>query len=56
MKYRDEIKKLHLKEGMKGFTRGYTGILIRDAPGYGLYFMFYDLFKRFLNVEQDKEK
>ncbi len=35
---------------MKGFTRGWTGMFLRDAPGFGLYFCLFELFKRGLDV------
>ncbi|CDW80211.1 mitochondrial carnitine acylcarnitine carrier protein cacl-like [Stylonychia lemnae] len=50
MSYREEIADIYKNEGLKGFTRGYTGMLLRDAPGFGLYFFLFELFKRSANV------
>ena len=46
MSYREEIKDIYTKEGLKGFSRGYSGMLIRDVPSFALYFFLYDLLKR----------
>ena len=46
MKYREEIKNIYNKEGLYGFTRGYSGLLIRDGPGFATYFFLFDFFKR----------
>jgi solute carrier family 25 carnitine/acylcarnitine transporter 20/29 len=50
MSYREEVVDIYRNEGFKGFTRGYTGMLLRDAPGFGLYFFMFELFKRTVNV------
>lgn len=50
MSYRKEIMKIYNKEGLRGFTVGYSGLLIRDCFGFGMYFMLYDIFKEKLNI------
>lgn len=50
MSYREEISKIYEYEGVKGFTRGYTGMFFRDAPGFGLYFSMFEAFKKVLRV------
>ena len=52
MSYREEIAKIYEYEGLKGFSRGYTGMFFRDAPGFGLYFCLFDMFKRGMGVPQ----
>eukprot|EP00347_Sterkiella_histriomuscorum_P023306 403335153 len=52
MSYREEISKIYEYEGLKGFTRGYTGMFFRDAPGFGLYFCLFEALKRFSHVPQ----
>lgn len=52
MSYREEIAKIYEIEGLKGFTRGWTGMFFRDAPGFGVYFCLFELFKRKLGVPQ----
>ena len=46
LSYRNEITKIYRKEGIRGFTVGYSGMLLRDGPGYGMYFCLYDVLKR----------
>lgn len=55
MSYITEIKKIYKAEGLKGFTRGYTGILLRDCPGFAMYFTLFDLFKRVLGVPNHQD-
>ena len=50
MSYRTEIKRIYSTEGLYGFTRGYTGMLMRDSPGFALYFLLFDIFKRNFGV------
>jgi solute carrier family 25 carnitine/acylcarnitine transporter 20/29 len=40
---------------LKGFTRGYQGMLLRDGPGFGLYFTLFEAVKRRLGVS-DKDR
>ena len=55
MSYRKEIARIYNTEGMRGFLRGYQGMFIRDAPGFGIYFTTYEKFKRSFGVsEKDK--
>jgi solute carrier family 25 (mitochondrial carnitine/acylcarnitine transporter), member 20/29 len=50
MSYREEIQKIYETEGFKGFTRGWAGMFLRDAPGFGLYFCLFEAFKRGLDL------
>jgi len=45
MSYREEISKIYKTEGLFGFTRGYTAMLCRDSPGFGVYFCLFECFK-----------
>jgi len=55
MSYMKEISRIYKREGIKGFSRGYQGMLIRDGPGFGLYFMVFENNKRRLGVsDQDR--
>mmetsp|Transcript_893 Transcript_893/g.920 ORF Transcript_893/g.920 Transcript_893/m.920 type:complete len:137 (-) Transcript_893:124-534(-) len=45
MRYRDEIKYIYKQEGLYGFTRGYSGLFIRDFFGFGCFFFMFDTFK-----------
>lgn len=55
MSYRSEIQSIYRRDGLKGLTRGYTGMLMRDSPGFGLYFCTFEFLKRSLNL-QEKER
>lgn len=46
LSYREEIKRIYKDDGVKGFTRGYSGMLLRDAPGFAIYFCMFDFLKR----------
>ena len=52
MSYRTEIRRIYTTEGLYGFTRGYTGMYMRDSPGFALYFFLFDLVKRKFGVPQ----
>jgi hypothetical protein len=48
--YREDISRIYKNEGLKGFTRGYTGLLARDIPGFAIYFGGFECFKTFFGV------
>ena len=50
MSYREEMNKIYVNDGLRGFTRGYSGMFFRDAPGFGLYFCLFEAFKNLLGV------
>lgn len=53
--YTEEIKHIYKTEGLRGFLKGYQGMMLRDAPGFAWYFTFYEWSKRKLGVsEADK--
>lgn len=56
MSYREEIARIYRDNGIRGFTRGYWGMFMRDAPGFGLYFMMYDIMKRTLGVNYEQNR
>ena len=57
MSYREEIAVIYKNEGLFGFTRGYTGLFMRDCPGFALYFWLFEYLKRVFNVsEENKNK
>lgn len=54
--YSEEIRHIYKTEGMRGFLRGYQGMMLRDAPGFAWYFTFYEWSKRRLGIsEADKD-
>ena len=55
MNYTKEIKRIYKNEGLRGFAKGYQGMFLRDAPGFGIYFTTYEFLKRSFNVS-DSEK
>lgn len=48
--YWGEIKSIYHREGLYGFTRGYSGQLLRDVPGFALYFGLFEQIKIKLKV------
>jgi len=56
MSYRQEISTIYKNDGMIGFTRGYTGMLMRDSPGFGVYFCTFEFLKRLMNLPEREKK
>jgi hypothetical protein len=52
MSYSKEIVRIYKEDGLKGFFRGYQGMLIRDGPGFGIYFCLFEAMKRRLGVSE----
>lgn len=52
MSYITEIRRIYKEQGIRGFSRGYSGMLIRDGPGFGIYFMLFENNKRRLGVSE----
>lgn len=50
LSYKEEVKLIYKQEGLKGFTRGYSGLLARDIPGFAIYFGSFEAWKTFLRV------
>lgn len=50
MSYRQELRRIYSAEGLFGFTRGYSAMMLRDGPGFALYFLLFDFNKRMLGV------
>jgi len=55
LSYIAETKRIYSTEGLKGFTRGYKGMLLRDGPGFSIYFGLYGYLKQKFGVT-DKDK
>jgi len=55
MLYREEIRKIYKNEGLYGFTRGYSGMLLRDAPGFASYFLLFEFFKHQTGASRREE-
>ena len=56
LSYIKEIRRIYWLEGMQGFMRGYQAMLLRDAPGFGVYFCSFEFFKRTFGVsDRDRE-
>ena len=41
--YREEIKKIYSKDGIRGLYRGFSANFMRDCPTMGVYFLSYNL-------------
>jgi hypothetical protein len=52
MSYREEISRIYKSEGLYGFSRGYTGLLMRDSPGFGFYFCMFEALKRAIDLPE----
>lgn len=48
--YWGEIKGIYQREGLYGFTRGYSGQMLRDVPGFAIYFGFFEAIKKKMGV------
>jgi hypothetical protein len=53
--YYSQMKLIYKEEGLRGFTRGYKTMLLRDVPGFGVYFGMFEFTKRLLKVS-DSDK
>lgn len=54
--YSIEVSKILEAEGIVGLTRGYSGAILRDVPGYAVYFGAYGQLKNYLGVtDEDKQ-
>ena len=54
--YRQLITTIYREDGMRGFTRGYKGMLLRDGPGFAIYFSAFGYLKSELGVSDiDRE-
>ena len=52
MSYLTEIKRIYSTYGMRGFTRGYQGMLLRDGPSFAFYFCTFEALKRRFRVSE----
>ncbi|KAG7461191.1 hypothetical protein MATL_G00207540 [Megalops atlanticus] len=49
----DCLVRIYNREGVRGINRGMVTTLIREAPGFGVYFLAYDVLTRSLGCEPD---
>ncbi|XP_062325221.1 mitochondrial basic amino acids transporter isoform X1 [Osmerus eperlanus] len=49
----DCLVRIYRKEGIKGINRGMSTTLMREMPGFGVYFLAYDTLTRSLGCEPD---
>ncbi|KAG5857502.1 hypothetical protein ANANG_G00020130 [Anguilla anguilla] len=49
----DCLVRIYNKEGFKGINRGMVSTLVRETPGFGVYFMTYDVLTRSLGCEPE---
>ena len=55
IKYREEIPKLIRGEGYAGLYKGFGALLLRDVPGWGVYFWCYEYLKCFMGIPEAKK-
>ncbi|TRY96604.1 hypothetical protein DNTS_032550, partial [Danionella cerebrum] len=49
----DCLARIYQREGLRGVNRGMVTTLIRETPGFGVYFLAYDVLTRSLGCEPD---
>ncbi|XP_035534843.1 mitochondrial basic amino acids transporter [Morone saxatilis] len=49
----DCLARIYNREGLRGINRGMVTTLIRETPGFGVYFLTYDVLTRSLGCEPD---
>lgn len=49
----DCLARIYKREGLWGVNRGMVTTLVRETPGFGVYFLAYDVFTRNLGCEPD---
>ncbi|XP_068194454.1 mitochondrial basic amino acids transporter isoform X3 [Antennarius striatus] len=49
----DCLVRIYKREGIRGINRGMVTTLIREMPGFGVYFLAYDSLTRFLGCEPE---
>lgn len=49
----DCLVRIYKREGVRGVNRGMVTTLIRETPGFGVYFLAYDVLTRSLGCEPD---
>lgn len=55
IKYRNEIPKLMHNEGFGGLYKGFGALMLRDVPGWGVYFWSYEMLKNFFGIPEAKK-
>ena len=55
MKYSQAIPKLISNEGFLGLYKGFLALVLRDVPGWGVYFYTYAVFKRFFGINEARK-
>lgn len=56
MKYREAIPALIRNEGFSGLYKGFGALLLRDVPGWGVYFFSYAFLKRVMGITEAKKE
>ncbi|XP_051578916.1 mitochondrial basic amino acids transporter isoform X2 [Myxocyprinus asiaticus] len=49
----DCLSRIYRREGIRGINRGMRTTIIRETPGFGVYFLTYDVLTRSLGCEPD---
>ena len=50
------MRRIYRVDGIYGFTRGYSGMMMRDAPGFAAYFCLFGVMKKVFGVHPDNCK
>ncbi|XP_063079461.1 mitochondrial basic amino acids transporter [Engraulis encrasicolus] len=49
----DCLRRIYAREGVRGVNRGMVTTLVRETPGFGVYFLAYDVLTRQIGCEPD---
>ena len=55
IKYRLAIPVLMRNEGFGGLYKGFGALMLRDVPGWGVYFWSYEMLKNFFGIPEAKK-
>lgn len=50
----DCLARIYNREGLRGVNRGMVTTLIRETPGFGVYFLTYDVLTRYIGCEPNE--
>ena len=56
MKYTKAIPELLRTEGWSGLYKGFGALMLRDVPGWGVYFYSYEALKEFFGMTEAKKE
>ena len=55
IRYREAVPELIRNEGFGSLYKGFGALLLRDMPGWGVYFWCYEFLKKAFNLQEAKK-